>query len=207
MGSPKVSLLTLMTLTYRESLLSTILGIVLFQIVLYSTDTLVQYGFLLRKKLVKPPKTGRNSGECVQKSCQNSNSLCKYTLGRGRSNVVRACYRNIVNRIVLMEYNLFSFRHKKKLLLPLNLSNFYFYSFFTSYPALNCYLHKAQPQHSRLQQHFLNDVIRIFDFDREIDRAVLPSNRARKAEIIRYFTPVVEKILQKIFFSSHGSYR
>ena len=59
---------------------------------------------------------------------------CKYTLGQGRSNVVRACYRNIVNRIVLMEYNLFSFRHKKKLLLPLNLSNFYFYSFFYLIP-------------------------------------------------------------------------
>ena len=58
----------------------------------------------------------------------------KYTLGWGRSNVVRACYRNIVNRIVLMEYNLFSFRHKKKLLLPLNLSNFYFYSFFYLLP-------------------------------------------------------------------------
>ena len=99
-----------------------------------------------------------------------------------------------------MEYNLFSFRHKKKLLLPLNLSNFYFYSFFTSYPALNCYLHRAQPQHSRLQQHFLNDVIRIFDFDREIDRAVLLSNRARKAKGIRYlFEKCIFRSLDLLF--------
>ena len=82
------------------------------------------------------PKTGRNSGECVQKSCQNSNSLCKYTLGRGRSNVVRACYRNIVNRIVLMEYNLFSFRHKKKVTTPTQFVKFLFLLFFLP-PALH----------------------------------------------------------------------
>ena len=57
-----------------------------------------------------------------------------WSLRRGRSNVVIiACYRNIINRIVLMEYNLFSFRHKK-FLLPLNLSNFYIYSFFYLLP-------------------------------------------------------------------------
>ena len=104
----------------------------------------------------------------------------------GQSLLQKYCKQNCADGIQSIQLS-----SQKKVTTPTQFVKFLFLLFFfTSCSALNCYLHKAQPQHSRLQQHFLNDVIRIFDFDREIDRAVLPSNRARKAPGTRY---VVEK--------------